>query len=626
MTVRDVAGAAATRAYSVTINPAPGIATAGLPAGEQNRPYNFTLTPSGGGTPPYTWSATGLPAGLLLNAVTGVLSGTPTAAGTSNVTVTIKDMTGATASKTYSLVITQPVAISGPAALPNWTINRDYTGTQITATNGVTPFSWSAAGLPIGLAISSSTGVITGTPSATGTFNAVVTVTNAMGGVDTRGYTVVIHPAPSISTASLPNGEKTVAYSATVAVANGTPPFSWAAGGLPAGLAINSGAGTISGTPTATGTFDITVTATDVAGASASRIFTVTFDPPPAITSGTLPNWTAGVAYPDTTFSDTGGTAPFTWSATNLPAGLTMGVSTGTVSGTPTTAGTKSGTVTVTDSLGATATQAFTVTINAALSITTASLPASTVNRPYPSTTMTRSGGTAPFGWSATGLPPGLSIDPTTGVISGTATTTGTFSVTVTLNDSTGATDTRNYSVVIQPGPSITTATLPNAEFSVAYSATVAGTSGTTPYTWSATGLPSGLAMSTGGVISGAPTVAGASSVNLTLTDNSGAVATATVPLTVNLHVATNTCNAKKSTAMNGFSLAATGGTAPLTWTASGQPAWASISSAGVITGVATSTAGSYAFTVSVTDSTGRTGTTTFTIVVGTGTPANPQC
>jgi len=112
----------------------------------------------------------------------------------------------------------------------------------------------------------------------------------------------------------------------------------------------------------------------------------------------------------------------------------------------------------------------------------------------------------------------------------------------------------------------------------------------------------------------------------LTLTDSSGATATGTASLIVNLHVTTNTCNAKKSTAMSGFSLAATGGTAPLTWTASGQPAWASISSAGVITGVATGTTGSYSFTVSVTDSTGRTGTTTFTIVVVNGAPSNPQC
>jgi type II secretory pathway pseudopilin PulG len=607
VTVRDVAGAAATRAYSVTINPAPGIATAALPAGEKNRPYSFTLTPSGGGTPPYTWSATGLPAGLSLDPVTGVISGTPTAAGTSNVTVTIKDVTNATASKTYSLVITQPVSINGPASLPNWTINRDYTGTQITATNGVTPFSWSATGLPNGLSINSNTGVITGTPSATGTFNAVVTVTDALGGVDTRGYTVVIHSAPSISTASLPNGEQGVAYSATVVVANGTPSFTWAASGLPAGLSMNSGTGVLSGTPTVTGSFDITVTATDVAGASASKIFTVVLGAAPSIASTTLPNWTVGVPYPNTTFTTSDGTAPFTWTSTNLPAGLSLGASTGTVSGTPTTAGTKSGTITVTDSLGGTATTAFTVTITAGPAITTGSLPASTVNRPYPNTTMTRSGGTAPFGWSANGLPPGVTIDPATGVVSGTATATGTFAATVTLNDSTGATDTRNYSVVINPGPSITTTTLPDGEQSVAYNATVVGSSGTIPYSWSATGLPGGLGIDAGtGVISGTPTVTGTFTASVTLTDNSGATANQSLSITLYPQLLINApANLQPWTINRPYPVTtatATGGTGNYSWSATGLPPGMSIDpTTGAISGTPT-TSSAFTVTVTVTD------------------------
>ncbi|MDQ1480939.1 MAG: hypothetical protein QOI44_1800 [Actinomycetota bacterium] len=164
-----------------------------------------------------------------------------------------------------------------------------------------------------------------------------------------------------------------------------------------------------------------------------------------------------------------------------------------------------------------------------------ATMPAWTVNRPY-SATIVAAGGDGNYVWSATGLPAGLTINPSTGVISGTPTAAGSSTTTVTLNDVAGDTAaTRQYTVTINAAPSITTASpLPAGTQTLAYSTTLAGSGGTTAYSWSATGLPAGLSINTGGVISGTPTAAGTFTVAATLTDSAGATATSNLSLTIN--------------------------------------------------------------------------------------------
>ena len=161
-------------------------------------------------------------------------------------------------------------------------------------------------------------------------------------------------------------------------------------------------------------------------------------------------------------------------------------------------------------------------------------LPAWTANTVYPATTFTPAGGDGNYIWSATNLPAGLSITPTSGFIYGTPTATGTVSVTVSLNDDLGdTTATRTYSLTVNAAPSILTASLPTGEKTAAYTTTLTGSGGTTPYSWSATGIPAGLSLSTAGVISGIPTGTGTSTVALTLTDAAGATATANLSLTI---------------------------------------------------------------------------------------------
>ena len=176
---------------------------ASLPAGTVGMAYPSTTVTATGGTGTYTWSAAGLPLGLTLNATTGVLSGTPASAtgGPFIVTVTATDSASATSVKTYSLSINPAVAVSGPASLPAGTVGMAYPSTTVTATGGTGTYTWSAAGLPLGLTLSATTGVLSGTPaSATGSpFNVTVTATDSASATSLKTYSLSINAQPTVA-------------------------------------------------------------------------------------------------------------------------------------------------------------------------------------------------------------------------------------------------------------------------------------------------------------------------------------------------------------------------------------------------------------------------------------------
>ena len=271
-------------------------APASLAAWTVNRPsYSQALLPAGGDGN-YIWSATGLPAGLAFDPSGGVISGKPTAVGSSTVTVTLDDQLGDdTVTKSYTLTVHAAPSISTASPLPVGELSAAYSATLAGAA-GTTPYSWLATGLPAGLTISS-TGVIAGTPAGTaGTSTVAVTLTDAAGATVSKNLSLTVNNAPNISTSTLPSGEKSLAYSATVAATSGTTPYSWSATGLPAGLSIASGTGVISGTPTASGTSTVGVTLTDAAGGTDTQSLSLTIAAQPAISSITLANHSGGTA------------------------------------------------------------------------------------------------------------------------------------------------------------------------------------------------------------------------------------------------------------------------------------------------------------------------------------------
>lgn len=383
-----------------------------------------------------------------------------------------------------------------------------------------------------------------------------------------------------IATTSLPAGKVGSYYSVGLAISGGTAPYAITATGLPSGLSITNQWSAIIGDPTAGGTFSVGITVKDSSSQTATAALSLaisggTTSPPPStltITSTSLPGATSGSAY-SASIVASGGTKPYTYSATGLPSGLAVSSSTGAISGTPTTTGTASVAVTVKDSTtptAKTATATMSLVVSGAtsspLTITTTSLPGATEGSVY-STAVVASGGTKPYTYSATGLPGGLAISSSTGAIAGTPTTTGTASVAITVKDSTtptAKTATASMSLVVSGATSspltITTTSLPGATAGSAYSTAVVASGGTAPYTYSATGLPGGLAISSStGAITGTPTASGTDSVAIAVKDSTTPTAkTASASLSITVSAATQaaSCGSMSTgnlASLNGF-------------------------------------------------------------------------
>jgi hypothetical protein len=242
---------------------------------------------------------------------------------------------------------------------------------------GVAPFQWAvtAGSLPPGLSLAAATGVIAGTPTAGGSYSATVQVTDSGSPAKTASAVVpfVIVPPLSVATSSLPSGNVNTAYSTTLAATNGTSPYKWslAAGALPAGVTLSS-TGVISGTPTASGSFPITVAVQDsaspVGSASASLTLVVSAAAPVTITTTAPPAGTVGNLYSTTLLASGGTTASYQWSLVSgaLPPGVLLdgvaqGNTAGQLLGVPTSAGTYTFTVQATGSASATASVSITI-------------------------------------------------------------------------------------------------------------------------------------------------------------------------------------------------------------------------------------------------------------------------
>jgi large repetitive protein len=623
----------ASQPLSITVN-APMVitTTSPLPQGTVGAAYSQTMALTGG-SGGYTWSIySGIaPPAVTMASGTGVFSGTPTVAGTYGIRVRVVDNASADAFKVFSVTINAAPAVT-TLGLAAWTQNLAGYNQTLTAVGGTGALTWSitSGALPTGLSLAPTTGVISGTPTAAGTFTIAATVTDTVGGSGFKALSIVVNPAVTVTPATLPGWTvNRTGYTRTVTATGGMGGKVLSrTGTIPTGMTFSTATGILSGTPTATGTFNFTVTATDALSATGSQAYSVVINAAPVITTTTAPAWTQNFAYSPLSILSTGGTTPFAWSSTGtLPTGITLGAGTGILSGTPTATGTFNFTVQLIDTAGATTSQALSITINDAMAIPT-STPLASWTRTIAgyNQSVTATGGTGAQTWdfSAGALPTNLSIS-SGGAITGTPSAAGTFTFTVRVTDSVGATATKPMSIVINDLPNVTTATPMQAwtQTFAGYNQSVAATGGTGAQTWdlSAGALPTSLSISAAGAITGTPTAAGTFNFTVRVTDSLGATGTKAMSIVINdaLNVTTSTPLAAWTDDFAGYSqsVAATGGTGAQTWdlSAGNLPTNLSISAGGAITGTP-SAAGTFNFTVRVTDAVGATGTKAMSIVI----------
>jgi hypothetical protein len=505
---------------------------------------SFTAAVANTSNQSVTWSAT-------LGTVSSAgLYQAPTVNANSTAAVTATSVADPTKSASATITITAiPLTISGNFVAAQVGIKYSVT---LVAGGGTAPYTFavSSGQLPGGLSLGTTSGTVSGSPTAAGTFNFGITATDSKSATGTQTFQVTVSPAvvvtvtPTTATVQTPG---TVAFTSTVTNSSNQS-VTWSAT-----LGTISAAGLYQ-SPAVNANSTATVTAISSADPTKSASASVLVTPIPLSLSGNFTSAQVGFTY-SVPLTVGGGTAPYTFSISSgqLPAGLTLAASTGTVSGSPTATGTSSFSVNVTDSKSVAGSQTFQITVSAAVSVTvtpttatvpsagTVSLTALVSNTPNTSVTWSATLGTI----SAAGFYQASTVN-----------TNSTATITVT-----SAADPTKYAVAlvtITPPPPppliISTTNLSAATAGTAYLDALNATGGTPPYSWTlASGtLPGGISVQLTGSLAGTTTQAGQSSLSIQVADSSSPAMVTAQPFTLTVNSSTGNGGAMNA-ALFGF-------------------------------------------------------------------------
>ena len=463
-------------------------------------------------------------------------SGVTTDVGLTQFTVQATDNASRTSSKQMEINVDNPLII-GTSRLDDGIVGDVY-NQELTATGGYGAYSWQvfSGQLPNGLTLDGVSSTISGTQSNATYGTIIFAVSDEAGRIAYKDFTIQIADPLEILTTALPNGLSDESFSEAIRLKGGIGPFSFSYDGqLPAGLSLTTSTGIISGMPTSASFKNVSITVTDSTyptnqsmtqnlGIRTTSMLTV-------LTSSILPKGKKANGINSIVLMAGGGPSPYQWKILNgyPPVGITVDGQTGVISGTPLDAGDFAFTIQMTDADGGTANKEFFWHISDHLVIVTGVVPDGAKGKSY-SHALTAEHGIQPYAWRLkTGsMPDGLSLNESTGVISGRPTSKQirTFTIEVSDYDSPAQIAEWEYTMEIMDDLYIYTPVLPNGREEEAYTTTLWAELGQPPYLWRVESgvLPTGLSLTSSAstaVIEGTPTEPGAYSFTIEVSDSS---------------------------------------------------------------------------------------------------------
>ena len=652
VTASNGVGSNATQVFTLVVNQAPAITGANTTTFVVGSVGSFVFAATGTPAPAIALTGT-LPSGVTYNAGTKTLSGTP-AAGTGGsyaLTVTASNGVGSNATQAFTLVVNQAPAITS-ANTSTFVVGSG--GSFVFAATGTPAPAIALTGtLPSGVTYNAGTKMLSGTPAAGtgGSYALTVTASNSVGSSATQAFTLVVNQAPAITSANGATFKVAVAGTTTVTRTGFPLPTLSVSGVLPAGVTFTPGTGVLAGTP-ATGTsgsYPLTFTASNGVGSNATQAFTLTVQPPSAAsivsTAGSGQSATVGTAFGavlQATVKDAangpvaGAAVTFTLPASGASGTFAGGVTTstattnasGAASSPVITANATVGSYTVTATVPGVATPAnFSLTNVVATS-------APTITSANTTTFVVGSAGS--FVFAATGtpapaialtgtLPSGVTYNAGTKTLSGTpaAGTGGSYALTVTASNGVGSNATQVFTLVVNQAPAITGANTTTFVVGSVGSFVFAATGTPAPAIALTGTLPSGVTYNAGTkTLSGTPAAGTGGSYALTVTASNGVGSNATQAFTLVVNQAPAITSANTSTFVVGsggsFVFAATGTPAPAIALTGTLPSGVTYNAGTkMLSGTpAAGTGGSYALTVTASNSVGSSATQAFTLVV----------